>query len=108
MVIINGKSYHGNSISISGNKVIIDGVDQTPDAKEINVSVTGNIGNLDVDYCNKLEVFGDVTGKLSTQSGDIEITGNVNGDVKTMSGDVKCGPVSGNVKTMSGDIKNKK
>lgn len=37
MIIINNKSYIGKSISISGNKVIVDGIDVTPDLKEINI-----------------------------------------------------------------------
>ena len=120
---INGKviTSKGN-ISISGNKIIIDGADQTPDSKVINIQIDGDVQNLKVDYCERITISGNV-GDLQTTSGDVEC-GNVNGDVtstsgdiecnnvgrgvKTTSGDVKCGTVSGDVKTLSGDIKHRK
>ncbi len=48
-ITINNKSYVGNSISIVGNKVYIDGVLQEDDSKKIYITVQGNIENLDVD-----------------------------------------------------------
>lgn len=125
MIIINGQVYDGNSVSISGNKVIIDGKNCTPkDAKEINITVNGDIKKLSVDVCNTLkikgkcgevktksgdiDIVGDVTKNVSTMSGDVEIEGNVTGGVKTMSGDVDCKNIGGSVKTTSGDIKHRK
>lgn len=122
MVVINGIRYEGRSISVSGNKVVIDGKDVTPDSKKINILVEGNLEKINVDYCEKIVVggnvkeittgsgdveCGDVTGNVHASSGDIEC-GNVGGNVETMSGDVKCENVSGNVKTVSGDIKHRK
>lgn len=106
-IIINGVKYSGNNINMLNNKVVIDGINVTPDAKNITISVEGNISTLSVDMCNKINITGNI-GSLSTVSGDVEITGEVGGNVGTVSGDVKCGNISGSVKTVSGDIKNKK
>ena len=102
MIIINGKKYNGKSISINNNKIIIDGKDCTPDSKTIDITVQGNINELNVDSCNSLMVIGEVAA-IKTQSGDVECN-IVNGNVSTMSGDVKCNNIGGSVKTMSGDI----
>lgn len=103
-VIVNGNAYtsKGGNVVVIGNRVIIDGKDMTPDAKEIRMEVTGNIGSLSVDACNTVHVNGSA-GDVSTQSGDVTC-GDVKGSVSTMSGDIRCGSVGGNAKTMSGDI----
>lgn len=106
-ITINNKTYVGNSITITNGKVIIDGKDTTPDAKEINISVDGNIEELNVDACNKVFVNGSV-GDIRTQSGDVDVSGDVSGMISTMSGDVKCGNVGGKISTMSGDVKHRK
>ena len=105
-ISINGVNYSGNNIVISNGKVVINGKDVTPDSKEINIKVEGNIDKSVVDSCNKVEVTGDIS-DIKTQSGDINISGNVNGSVSTMSGDIDCGNVGGSIKTMSGDIKHR-
>lgn len=46
---INNNSYVGNSVVITNGKIIINGKDVTPDSKEINISVEGNIDELKVD-----------------------------------------------------------
>ena len=108
IVKMNGVTYNGNSISMRGNKIIIDGVDVTgdhEDAKKINVIVEGDINSFDIDYAEKIAVAGNVT-DLKTMSGSVEVRGDVHGDVKTQSGSVKIeGNVDGNVKTMSGSVK---
>jgi hypothetical protein len=106
-ISINGNTYSGNSIVVINGKVIVNGNDVTPDSKEINIKVDGNINKLEVDACNKVEITGDVS-SIKTQSGDVEITGNVTGSIQTMSGDVDCGTVEGSISTMSGDIKHKR
>lgn len=122
-VIINGRSYIGNQITVINGKVIVNGEDCTPDSKEINIQVDGNIDELRVDVCQKcivngnaghvqtgsgdFEISGDITGNLQTGSGDVECA-NVGGSIQTGSGDVKCNNVSGNVKTGTGDIKYRK
>ena len=108
-VTINGTTIvtSGRSISVVGNKVIIDGKEiDLPDAKQINISVEGSVEKLEVDVCEKISVTGNV-GNLASQSGDVEVAGNVSGSIQTMSGDVRCGAVGGNISTMSGDVKNR-
>ena len=104
MIRINNVDYNGKSITITNGKVIIDGVDQTPDSKEINILVDGNIDRLNVDNCDMLVVKGDCD-HVKTSSGDVEVEGDVTNSINTMSGDVHCGNVGGSVRTMSGDIK---
>lgn len=106
MIRVNNVSYNGNSISIRDNKIFIDGVDVTPDAKQINIDVTGNIDKLNADNCHKITVGGSA-GSIETMSGNVDIAGDVAGSIETMSGDVKCGAIGGSVKTMSGDIKHR-
>ena len=106
-ITINGNTYSGNNIVVINGKVIVNGKDVTPDSKEINISVQGNIDELKVDACNKVSVEGSVK-FISTKSGDVEVTGNVDGNISTMSGDVHCENVNGLVSTMSGNIKHKK
>lgn len=102
-VIINGKTITaGRNITVSGNRVFVDGKDMTPDAKDIRIEVNGNLESLSADACHTINVAGSV-GDVATQSGDVKC-GDVSGSVNTMSGDVRCGAVSGNVRTMSGDI----
>ena len=121
MIRVNGKSYYGNNVTIIGNKVIIDGVDQTPDAKEISIQVEGNIHNLSVDYAKSIIISGDVVtlksdsgdvscrnvgiGGVNTGSGSVEVENSILGDVNTGSGSVKAGTIAGSVKTGSGNIK---
>jgi hypothetical protein len=125
MIRINSTDYAGRNITISGNKIIIDGVDITADhkdAKEISIVVNGDLENLDVDYCKQLAITGnvgkvrsgsadvncnDVLGNVQTGSGDVECE-SITGDVQTGSGDVKTTTISGSVRTGSGDIKYKK
>ena len=106
-ISINGVNYVGRNVTISGNKVYIDGVDNTPDQKEIVIIVNGNLENLKADSCKTIDVTGNVL-VLNTMSGDVKVGGNVDGSIKTMSGDVSCGTVGGSINTMSGDVKHKK
>ena len=106
-ISINGNTYSGNSIVVTNGKVIINGKDVTPDSKEINIKGDGDIDELKVDACNKVEITGDVS-NVKTQSGDVEISGNVTGSIQTMSGDVDCGTVGGSISTMSGDVKHRR
>lgn len=121
-IIINGRSYSGNNLTVINNKVFIDGADQTPDSKDISITVNGNVNDLSVDYCEQLEISGDVytarcgsgdinctniTGGASTGSGDIECV-TIDGNVQTGSGNVNAESISGSVKTGSGNIKYRK
>lgn len=104
MITINNQNYSGRNLTIINNRVIIDGKDVTPDAKEINISVTANIETLKVDYANRVEVNG-VVNDIEAGSADIEVKGNVGGSIQTGSGNVKCGDVGTDVKTGSGNVK---
>lgn len=122
-ISINGNIVGGKSITIRNGQVIIDGVDHTPDLKNITIVVNGNVEQIQVEACNYIEVNGSVD-EVSTTSGDIKIGGNVMGDARTVSGDVElndcmgsvsstsgdieANTINGSVKTLSGDIKYKK
>ena len=106
IITINGNTFSGSNIIVTNGKVLINGKDVTPDSKEINISVVGNIEQLKVDACNKVSVEGNVQ-SISTKSGDVEVSGDVDGSISTMSGDIDCGHVKGSVSTMSGDIKHR-
>ncbi|MES2779933.1 MAG: hypothetical protein V4651_08575 [Bacteroidota bacterium] len=102
---INNSSFSGRSITITNNKVMIDGKEiPLEDQKEINISVTGYIDSINADSCNKIEVTGSAQ-SVKTMSGDVSIGTHVSGSVNTMSGDIKCGNIGGSVSTMSGDIR---
>lgn len=110
-IIINNKvissfnmSGNNSSIVVSNGKIIINGTDVTPDAKEIYVVVTGDVTNLEIGACNDVKITGNV-GSVKSGSGNINIDGPVTGDVKAGSGNIHCGNVGGSVKTGSGNIK---
>lgn len=110
-VIVNGKTLKcdGQSVSIVGNKVIIDGIVQADGDEPAEVLIHGNVSNLSCD--RNIEISGNVesvSGRGSincrTVNGNIDGTGsiNVNGDVH---GDIRsggsvnvCGNVQGSVK----------
>ena len=102
-IIINGKSYIGGSVSVSKNKITIDGTDVTPDTKVVNITVNGDVDKVSADYCEKIIVNGNAN-TLTTTSGDIECK-DVTGDIKVTSGDIECGNVGGSIQTVSGDVK---
>jgi len=107
-ITINGTTITSSkNIVITNGKVFVNGTDVTPDSKEINISVVGQLDKLEVDSCSKIEVTGDVN-NIKTISGDVGISGNCNGNIQTMSGDVYCESVGGSISTMSGDIKHRK
>lgn len=101
-VAIDGRIFTGRSVSIVGNKVVVDGVEQGGElVGPVNVIVNGNAESVEIGS-GTVEVSGSA-GLVKTMSGDVKC-GAVTGDVGTMSGDVTCGPISGSVKTMSGDV----
>lgn len=103
-VSINGQVFSGRkSISIVGDKIVIDGVEQGQSlVGPISVVVNGNAESVET-TSGSVEVTGSA-GRVKTMSGDVHC-GDVSGDVGTMSGDINCRTVSGNAKTMSGDIR---
>ena len=101
-VVISGDLVGGSSVQICNGKVTINGKDVTPDSKNINISIEGNVDTLKIDCCNTVDIKGNVK-SVQTTSGDIDC-GDVEGDIKTVSGDVDCGKVSGAIRTVSGDV----
>lgn len=109
------------NILIRNGRIIVDGVEMTPDSKEITITVMGDIETLDVDACSSISVTGNVgdfrtssgdvsvsgnvTGSIDSSSGSITIDGDIGGSVDTASGSVRCkGDIKGKVSTISGDI----
>ena len=106
-VIINRVTYQGKSVSICNGKVIVDGKKINIDDKIINIKIDADIDKLEVDYCEKIEVNGNV-GDIKTTSGDVKISKSVFDNVKTTSGDIKIGgDINGSVQTVSGDVEAK-
>lgn len=100
-------SFSGKSLVIANGKVFVDGADFTPDGKEVNIEVHGNIDHLQADLVGKITVKGSV-GDIITQSGNVDVEEDVRGSIQTMSGDVDCNQVHGTVSTMTGNIRNRK
>ena len=121
-ISINGICYAGNSVSVNRGKVIIDGVDVTPDGKVITISVTGNVDTIKADACSSIIVGGDanvvdtslgnvscrdVKGNVTTTLGKVDCN-NIDGSVETTLGNVKANEIKGSVKTSMGNISGKK
>ena len=102
-ISINGTTFSGKSINIKNNKILIDGLNVTPDNKIITILVNGNVDILQTDVCETIKIAGDVK-DLSLSAGNIEVIGDCHRDVKTSAGNIKCENVTGNVSTGSGDI----
>lgn len=104
-IVIDGREFRGKNLSIVGNKVIVDGVEQDGElVGDVKIDIHGDVDRIDAGI-GSVTVSGNC-GTISTMSGNVEC-GNVSGMVKTMSGDVTCGDVSGGVSTMSGNIRHK-
>lgn len=102
-VVIDGREFTGNSITIDGKgSVIVDGVTQSGSlVGPISVEIFGNVELLK-NTSGDVKVAGDC-GSINTVSGDVDAKA-VNGNVTTVSGDVMCSSIAGSVKTVSGDI----
>ena len=99
VTVIDGTSYRGTNIQITGKRVIVDGVDQNADlGPVIDVQVHGDVESLDLEAGT---VKAESVGTIKTVSGD------VSGPVSTVSGDVQAGAVSGPVSTISGDVRHR-
>lgn len=104
-VTIDGRTYTGRTVSIQGDRVFVDGVEQDGTLSgAITVTVNGNTESVET-ASGKVVISGSA-GRIKTMSGDVEC-GDVSGDVGTMSGDVTCAKVGGNVSTMSGDVRHR-
>ncbi|WP_339898218.1 hypothetical protein [uncultured Gilvimarinus sp.] len=102
-ICIDGRKFSGRNVTIKGNKVIVDGVEQGGELiGDVTVTVNGNVERVETEAGN-VNVTGQA-GSIKTMSGDVK-SGPVSGSVSTMSGDVTCPSIGGSVKTMSGDIR---
>jgi len=121
-ISINSLKYEGHHIRIEKGNVFIDGtqIKCSENQKTINISIVGDVDQIQCDYAENFIVEGNVD-DLYSISGDVKVTGNIGeinttsgnvkcenkieGSVNTVSGNVKASSISGNVKTISGDIK---
>lgn len=100
---IDGRDIVGRSVVINGDRVIVDGVEQSGSlVGPVSITITGGVERLET-ASGDVEVSGSC-GSISTVSGDV-ICRDVSGSVSTMSGDIECGAIGGSVSTMSGDIR---
>lgn len=103
-IVVDGREFRGNSVTITNGKVTVDGVAQDGElVGDINITVHGDVERLENSAGT---VKANNVGSIATQSGDVNC-GAVNGSVQTMSGDVDCGNIGGSVSTMSGDIEHR-
>lgn len=99
-IVIDGREFTGNSISIVNGKVTVDGVAQEGQlVGDVKIDVHGDVVSMNAGSGN-VTISGSC-GSVQTMSGD------VSGNIKTMSGDVTCGAIGGSVGTMSGDIRHR-
>lgn len=109
MITINGKTYHGNNVSIIGGRVIIDGVEQKGDPLSGRVEVvvvSGMIENLRTDASVQCGAVGgnvDAGGSVDCDEvrGNVTAGGSVNcndvGKSISAGGSVTCDDVGGSV-----------
>lgn len=103
-IIINGKTYSGNTVSMKDSKIYIDGTEQYKDEKVINITVNGNVDELNLNPCSNVVINGNVLGNVETISGNIECR-DIYKNAETVSGNIKVeGNVLGSVSSVSGDI----
>lgn len=84
-IIVNGKKYQGNNVSIVGNAVYIDGqkaeeVTEKNEEGNIIINIEGNVSA--ISNVTKITVNGNV--EKITDAGDINVTGNA-GNIKDAS-----------------------
>jgi cytoskeletal protein CcmA (bactofilin family) len=94
LININGKTYYGRNVTITNNKVIVDGVVQEDVTSAKTISINGEKfrGNLEIH--GSVNVFGDVEG--SVQAGGSVTCDDVKGNVMA-GGSVDCDDVGGNI-----------
>ena len=121
-VIANGNrvigDFSGGYVNLVNGRIVINGLDITPDSKTIHIEINGNVDTLIVDCCNEVKITGStnyaeigsgslhcdqVTGDVKAGSGGVTCN-NIQGNVNTGSGSVKAGKIAGTVKTGSGSV----
>ena len=96
----------GNNITRVGNKLIVDGQEINLDKPQqiINITINGNVENLDVPVLGTVNIQGDCK-SVDITNGSINIQGSVSGDVKTVNGSIKANSILGKCSTVNGSIK---
>lgn len=103
-VVIDGKSFSGNTVSINGDRVVVDGVVQEGSlVGHVSVTINGDVEHFEIGS-GMVRIRGDVRGDVKAHSGDVDVEGTVMGAASTMSGDIEAEVIQGNCSTMSGDI----
>jgi hypothetical protein len=102
----------GSSISIFGDRVVVDGVSRTfaeltggkmEESKEINIQlVECKIQKLEVNRCNIITADTSEIDEINLTSGSI--TAKDVGDIEMASGSIECHEVKGNVNSQAGNI----
>lgn len=100
-VVINGKSYTGNNVTVNNDQVFIDGQLVSSSQPAITIEVTGDVEKLETTSGN-VTVNGDA-GEVKTVSGGVRC-GHVMGNATSTSGNIRCHYVNGNIHTVSGDV----
>ena len=102
----NSIQINGNTITRVGNKLIVDGQEINLDKPQqiINITINGNVENLDVPVLGTVNIQGDCE-SVEVTNGSINIQGNVSGDVQTVNGSIKANSILGKCSTVNGSIK---
>lgn len=104
IVNVNGHSVVGRNVTIINGKVIVDGkpVD-IPEAKEIHVTVEGDLGSLKLD-AGQVTVHGSA-GEIQVDSGSVSVGMDVKGEIEVSQGKVTCQDVYSDVTVDIGSVK---
>lgn len=97
---VNGRTYIGRNLTITDDRVFIDGKPVDVEEKQITVSIVGNVVNLHSSA--EVSVIGDV-GEIVSSSGSI-MCHDVKGGIQTTSGNVSCCDVYADISTRSGNV----
>ena len=102
----NSIQINGSTITRIGNQLIIDGqeIDLNKPQQIINITINGNVENLDVPVLGTVNIQGDCE-SVEVTNGSINIQGNVSGDVQTINGSIKANSILGKCSTVNGSIK---
>ena len=102
----NSVQVNGSTITRVDNKLIVDGqeIDLNKPQQIINITIDGNVENLDVPVLGTLSIQGDCK-SVDVTNGSINIQGNVSGDVQTVNGSIKANSILGKCSTVNGSIK---
>lgn len=103
-VVINGKTYFGDTVVITKDDIIIDGNSISNSDRIINIQISGDVEKIDFVNVNSFVMNGNA-GLANTTNGDINVDGNILGSVNTINGNVNANDIGGSVGTISGDIK---